>query len=103
VPGVVAMGVGLGAAYPDFLSENPAQSVTSFGGLLFMLFAAGFIAVVIVLEAGPVYTVFMAGFHGRSLTSLQWVWLVGSFALAFVLCILAVVLPIRLGERRLRD
>ena len=42
VPGVVAMGVGLGAAYPDFQSENPAQSVTSFGGLLFMLLAAGF-------------------------------------------------------------
>jgi ABC-2 type transport system permease protein len=103
VPGVVAMGVGFGAAYPDFLSENPAQSVTSFGGLLFMLFAAGFIAAVIMLEAGPVYTVFMAGFHGRSLTSLQWIWLVGSFALVFVLCILAVILPIRLGERRLRD
>ncbi len=41
VPGVVALGVGLGAAYPDFQSENPAQSVTSFGGLLFMLLAAG--------------------------------------------------------------
>jgi ABC-2 type transport system permease protein len=103
VPGIVAMGVGLGAAYPDFLSENPAQSVTSFGGLLFMLVAAGFIAAVIILEAGPVYTVFMAGFHGRILTSLQWTWLVGSFALVFFLCILAVILPMRLGERRLRD
>ena len=68
VPGVVALGVGLGAAYPDFQSENPAQSVTSFGGLLFMLLAAGFIATVIILEAGPVYQVFMADFHGRSLS-----------------------------------
>ena len=103
VPGLVAMGVGLGAAYPDFLSENPAQSVTSIGGLLFMLLAAGFIAAVIILEAGPVYAVFMAGFHGRSLTSLQWVWLVGSFTLVFVLCVLTVILPMRFGERRLRD
>jgi ABC-2 type transport system permease protein len=102
VPGVVALGVGLGAAYPDFQSENPAQSVTSFGGLLFMLLAAGFIALVIVLEAGPVYAVFMAGFHGRSLSGLQWVWLVVSFTLVVLLCILAVVLPMRLGERRLR-
>ena len=102
VPGVVALGVGLGAAYPDFQSENPAQSVTSFGGLLFMLLAAGFIALVIVLEAGPVYAVFMAGFHGRSLSGLQWVWLVVSFTLVILLCILAVVLPMRLGERRLR-
>jgi ABC-2 type transport system permease protein len=103
VPGVVAMGVGLGAAYPDFLSENPAQSVTSFGGLLFMLFATAFIAAVVMLEAGPVYMVFMAGLHGRGLTFLQWVWLVGSFALVFVLCILAMILPMRLGVKRLRN
>lgn len=102
VPGVVALGVGLGAAYPDFQSENPAQSVTSFGGLLFMLLAAGFIAAVIVLEAGPVYAVFTAGFHGRSLSGLQWVWLIVSFTLVVLLCILAVILPMRLGERRLR-
>ena len=102
VPGVVALGVGLGAAYPDFQSENPSQSVTSFGGLLFMLLAAGFIAAVIVLEAGPVYALFMAGLHGRSLSGLQWVWVVVSFALVALLCALAVVLPMRLGERRLR-
>lgn len=102
VPGVVALGVGLGAAYPDFQSENPSQSVTSFGGLLFMLLAAGFISAVIVLEAGPVYALFMAGLHGRSLSGLQWVWVVVSFALVVLLCALAVVLPMRLGERRLR-
>ncbi len=102
VPGVVALGVGLGAAYPDFQSENPAQSVTSFGGLLFMLLAAGFIATVIVLEAGPVYHVFMAGLHGRKLSGLQWIWLILSFALVLLICGLAVILPMRLGERRLR-
>jgi ABC-2 type transport system permease protein len=102
VPGVVALGVGLGAAYPDFQSENPAQAVTSFGGMLFMLLAAGFIAAVIVLEAGPVYQIFMADVHGRSLSLLQWIWLVGSFSLVLLLCFLAVILPMRLGERRLR-
>jgi ABC-2 type transport system permease protein len=101
VPGIVSMGVGFGAAYPDFKSENPAQSVTSFGGLLFMILCAGFIATVIVLEAGPVYSVFMADFRGVSLTALQWIWLIGSFSLVLVLCILAVVLPMRWGERRL--
>jgi ABC-2 type transport system permease protein len=92
------MGVGFGAAYPDFQSENPAQSVTSFGGLLFMILCAGFIATVIVLEAGPVYTVFMAGFRGASLSTLQWIWLVVSFALVLLLCILAVIVPMRWGE-----
>ncbi len=102
VPGVVALGVGLGAAYPDFQSENPAQSVTSFGGLLFMLLAAGFIAAVIALEAGPVYQVFMADLRGRVLSGLQWLWLAVSFLLVLILCILAVILPMRFGCRRLR-
>ena len=99
VPGIVSMGVGFGAAYPDFQSENPAQSVTSFGGLLFMILCAGFIATVIILEAGPVYTVFMAGFRGVSLSVLQWIWLVVSFSLVLLLCILAVIVPMRWGER----
>jgi len=102
VPGIVAMGVGLGAAYPDFKSENPAQSVTSFGGLLFMILCAGFIGIIIILEAGPVYSVFMAGIRGASLTTLQWVWLIGSFSLVLLLCVLAVILPMRLGEQRLK-
>ena len=102
VPGIVAMGVGFGAAYPDFKSENPAQSVTSFGGLLFMILCAGFIGIIIILEAGPVYSVFMAGIRGASLSALQWVWLIGSFSLVLLLCVLAVILPMRLGEQRLK-
>lgn len=101
VPGIVSMGVGFGAAYPDFRSENPAQSVTSFGGLLFMMLCVGFIATVIVLEAGPVYSIFMTDLRGVSLSAVQWIWLVGSFSLVFLLCILAVVIPMRWGERRL--
>lgn len=100
-PGLVALGVGLGAAYPDFKSENPSQTVTSFGGLLYMLLAAGFIASVVVLEAGPVYQIFRAELHGKPLTVLQWSWILISFSLIAVLCILSVIMPLRLGQRRL--
>jgi ABC-2 type transport system permease protein len=102
VPGIVALGIGFGAAYPDFSSENPTQTVTSFGGLLYMTICAGFIALVIVLEAGPVYAVFMAGIRGQALDALQWFWLTGSFCLVLVLCALAVMLPMSMGEKRLR-
>ncbi|MFP4474664.1 MAG: putative ABC transporter permease subunit [Desulfatibacillaceae bacterium] len=102
VPGIVAMGIGLGAAYPNFVSENPAQSVTSFGGLLYMILSAGFIGLVIVLEAGPVYRVFMSGVRGFRFDSMEWAWLLGAFAGVFVLCILAVFLPMRFGRNRLR-
>jgi len=103
VPGIVALGVGLGAAYPDFKSENPAQAVTSFGGLLFMLFCAVFIGLVIVLEAGPVYTVFMAGVRGEAMSFLQYLWLIVSFSLVLLLCVLAVVLPMRYGTASLME
>jgi len=102
VPGIVALGIGFGASYPDFASENPTQSVTSFGGLLYMTICAGFIALVVILEAGPVYAVFMAGIRGQSLTAWQWLWLAGSFALAMIMCILAVIVPMKMGEQRLR-
>jgi hypothetical protein len=41
------MGIGFGAAYPDFKAENPAQTATSFGGLVFMIMCAGCIGLVI--------------------------------------------------------
>ena len=99
VPSIVSMGLGFGAAYPDFQSENPAQSVTSFGGLLFMILCAGFIAAIIVIEAGPVYSIFMAGIRRTSLSVFQWIWLVSSFSLVLIICIIAVIVPMRWGER----
>lgn len=101
VPAIVALAVGLGAVYPDFKSENPALSVTSFGGLLFMLFCFGLIAAVIMLEAGPVYYAFMADVQGKNLSALQIVWLIASFALALLLCLAAIFYPMRLGEKHL--
>ena len=102
VPAVVAMGIGLGAVYPDFKSENPAQIVTSFGGLLFMILCFALIAAVIILEAGPVYYIFMAGMHNQSLTLWQIAWLIGSFTIALLICLFAVICPMRLGERSLK-
>jgi ABC-2 type transport system permease protein len=103
VPGVVGIGIGFGAAYPNFKSENPAQSVTSFGGLLFMILCAAFVGGIVILEAGPVYNLFMAGFHQRTLSILEWVWIIGSFSLALIICMLAMILPMRFGERRLSE
>ncbi|MBW1835713.1 MAG: hypothetical protein JRI99_01910 [Deltaproteobacteria bacterium] len=103
VPGIVSMGIGLGAAYPNFKSENPAQSVTSFGGVVFMMLCAGYIGAVIVLEAGPVYNFFMADLQDRALTTYEWIWTVGSFSLAFIISVCAFLLPMRFGEKRLSN
>ena len=95
------MGIGFGAAYPDFKSENPAQTVTSFGGLLFMMVCAGYVGTVIIIEAGPVYHLFMANIKGNELTVFEWGWIFGSFVLVFSLSIAAVMVPMKFGEKRL--
>lgn len=103
VPGIVAMGVGLGAAYPDFKAENPTQTITSFGGLVYMIACAGYIGLVVIIEAGPVYNLFMAGIRNKIITFPAWIWIVGSFTLVLVLSLLAVSMPMRFGERRLSE
>ncbi|MDJ0987515.1 MAG: hypothetical protein QNJ26_18385 [Desulfobacterales bacterium] len=101
VPGIVSMGIGLGAAFPDFKAENPTQTITSFGGLVFMISCAGFIGLVVLIEAGPVYNLFMAGIRNEIISLSTWMWIIGSFSLALILCLLAIFLPMRYGQRRL--
>ncbi len=103
VPGIVSLGVGLGAAYPDFKAENPAQTVTSFGGLIFMIASAALIGLVLLLQAGPVYRIFMAGLHDRPLSPGLWTWTLAAFSAALALSLLAVLLPLRYGEKRLSE
>ena len=95
--GIVALGVGLGAVYPNFGHENIAQVATGFGGLVYMIISSVFIALIIMLEAGPVYTILSAHFKGEAITHLQWVWIVCSFILVIFLNIFAVQRPMAAG------
>jgi ABC-2 type transport system permease protein len=101
VPGIVAMAIGLGAAYPDFKAENATQTVTSFGGLIFMIVCAGYIGAIVLLEAGPVYHLFMADLRGKVISLGTWIWIYGSFGAVLVFSFLAIILPMRFGESRL--
>ena len=95
VPGVLALGIGLGAAFPNFKSENPAQTITSYGGMLFMIFSALFIGIVIVLEAGPVYRILYSQFKSTDLVFLEKTWMAVSFGAALLISVLATMLPMR--------
>ena len=99
--GITALGIGMGAAFPNFRAANLTQVATGFGGLLYMILAIGFISLVIVLEAGPVYTLFMAQVRQHSLSLLQWLYVGGSILLTLLANIVAVWLPMRYGVRKL--
>ena len=101
--GIVALGVGLGAVYPNFRHENIAQVATSFGGLVYMISSSVFIALVIILESGPVYTILSSHFRGEPITYLQWIWIVGSFSLVIFLIILAIQRPMAAGLKALNS
>ncbi len=94
---IIGMGIGFGALYPNFRYENISQVATGFGGLMYMIFSATFMAVIIILEAGPVYLLFMADARGSSLTAFQWLQIVVAFSIALIIICFAVYKPMKLG------
>ncbi len=101
--GITALGVGLGAVFPRFRHENVAQIPTGFGGIVYMLLTMLYIGMVIVLEAWPVYNIFSAQTFGRHVSLTRWLLVILSFCLVFAVNILAFILPMKIGLRRLLE
>ena len=58
-------------------------------------------AIVIVLEAGPVYVIFMANVKGVPISGLQWLFIVPSFFMVLLIIALAVFKPMKVGLKAL--
>jgi ABC-2 type transport system permease protein len=99
--GIVSIGIGFGAMYPNFKYENIARISAGFGGVLYMIVSALFIALVIVLEAGPVYIIFMSEIRGREISVLQWVFITASLTGVLLVIWLAIFKPINMGLKAL--
>jgi len=102
VPGVVALGIGLGAAYPDFKSENPTQTVTGFGGLMYMFCASAFFGSIVLLETYPVYLIFNAHFKRVFLKDIDAIMIVFCFSTCLIICLFVLFAPMFFGEHRLK-
>jgi ABC-2 type transport system permease protein len=101
--GIVALGVGFGALYPNFKHQNIAQVATGFGGVMYMITAAIFIALIIVLEAGPVYLIFMAELRGKAITGLKWALIIVPFLLVLAIMAFTVLKPMKMGLKALQQ
>lgn len=99
--GIVSLGIGLGAVYPRFETENIAQVATGFGGMVFMIISAIYVAVVVILEAWPVYTIFVAEYQGVPLPEWKLMVIVVCFAGVMLANALMIYVPIRMGLRSL--
>jgi ABC-2 type transport system permease protein len=99
---IAALALGFGALYPQFDTENAAQIPTSFGGLVFMMTTVALLAVVIVLEAGPVYSYLQATRNDQTVRVLTPQFLL-PFAGVLGVCAMATALPLRIGLRRMEE
>jgi ABC-2 type transport system permease protein len=98
---VVALGLAVGAAYPKFDADNAAQVAASMGGVIYMILCISFIGAVVVLEAWPVYAIFVSRFRGAHLPISTLLGIAVSFTLVAALHVIVVVESIRRGLRRL--
>ncbi len=96
---ISAMALGFGAVFPQFDTENAAQIPTSYGGLIFMMTTIVLLATVIVVEAVPVSGYVRASFRGEPVAVDAT--MIGAFALAAAICIVATVVPLKIGLDRI--
>lgn len=99
---LAALALGFGALFPNYESDNVAEIPTSFGGLLFMMTAVAYLAGVIILEAWPVLSFLSANLRGEPARNFMALPLVLGMAGATTLTVIAVVLPLRAGVRKVR-
>jgi len=99
--GITAIGVGLGALYPNFNYENAAEIPTSFGGAVSMIISIGFIGVVVMIEAWPIYELSMLAFR-RGKVAVPELWTIAPpLLIVLALTIVTVVVALRLGVKNL--
>ena len=94
---LVSLGIGMGAMYPKFRHENIAQVATGFGGLIYMIISAFFMAVIIILESGPVYIVFMSDLRRKPINPEQWAMIFGAFILVIAITVFTIYKPMKMG------
>lgn len=97
---VAALAMVLGVIYPQFETENAAQIPTSFGGLVFMMTAVGFLAIIISIEAGPVADYLRAQQAGEPFVA--GAGLILSLSGVVLLCGLVTYTSLRIALRHLR-
>jgi ABC-2 type transport system permease protein len=93
--GITAICVGVGAIYPKFAYDHVAEIPTSFGGAICMIFSIGFIGLIVMIEAWPIYLLTSRALApGVSHTPIEWV-IAPSLITAIAVSVVAVVVPIR--------
>jgi ABC-2 type transport system permease protein len=98
--GLVGLGLGLGAKYPVFDYENISDIATGTGGILFMILSLGYVGLVLVIGARPMYLHFNQKFLLKGIADVD---VMICYGLIFILTFLVTFIPLRQGLRALRQ
>jgi ABC-2 type transport system permease protein len=101
--GITAIGIGLGALYPNFNYENAAEIPTSFGGAIAMILSVAFIAVAVIIEAWPVYQLTIASLRYARIAAPTAGVLAPALIAVGVLTASVVIVSLRVGIKRLEQ
>ena len=99
---MTALALGLGAIFPNLATTNAAEIPTSFGGLIFMMSAVSYLAVVVILLAWPVNGFLQAQLAGQTGGGGVVPLALGGVG-ALLITLVCVVVPLRAGIRRVRS
>lgn len=100
---LVGLATGLGARYPRFRADNITQVAGSYGGVMFMVGAVLFLAVMIVLLGWPSSTFLWHRFRRVRLSDLEQALMAASFMGAAVVSLATWWLSMRAGVRALEQ
>jgi ABC-2 type transport system permease protein len=95
-----ALALSFGALYPQFGTENAAQIPTSFGGLVYMMSSLSLLALIIMIEAGPVTDYLRDQRYAEQPVGITAQLVVAGAVVVFI-CLAATIIPLRLGLRRI--
>ena len=98
---IVALGLAIGATYPKFDADNAAKVAAGMGGLVYMILCMSFIGAVVVLEAWPVYVIFMSRLHEEPLSLFSQATIATSLVAALLLTLTVFGWSVRHGIRQL--
>lgn len=99
--GISGIAVGMGAMFPNFKADTAAKAAAGPAGILFMVASLSLIAVVMLLEALPMWFILRAQFMGGHLNQQELLISGVAFVLATAVCLFCAVWPIRRAAKGL--
>ena len=98
--GLSAIAVGLGAKLPNLRESSPAKIAAGFGGTLTLILSAIFVLGTVIPPAFPAYLMYAgsdSGWLRQLIAEAAPRWFAIGLGVSFVLTVIAVYLPLRMG------